>query len=99
MAQERVSIGRLKARLSEYVRRARGGEAVVITDRGRPVATLAPLTGAAELEGRLAELHRAGLLRAPEAPLDVSALLSARLPRDPEGRALGSVLEERAEGW
>lgn len=99
MSQERVSIGRLKARLSEYVRRARGGEAVVITDRGRPVATLAPLAGAARLEGRLADLHRAGLVRPPEAPLDVRALLSAGLPRDPEGRALGSVLEERAEGW
>lgn len=98
MTQERVSIGRLKARLSEYIRRARGGEGVVITDRGRPVALLAPLTGPSELEGRVAELHRAGLVRGPEVPLDVSGFLAADRPRDPEGRAVDSVLEERAEG-
>lgn len=99
MSQERVSIGRLKARLSEYIRRVRGGEAVVITDRGRPVARLAPLTGAPELEGRVAELHRAGLIRVPERALDVKAFLAAERPRDPGGRALESILEERAEGW
>ena len=98
MSQERVSIGRLKARLSEYVRRARAGEAVVITDRGRPVARLAPLSGAAELEGRVAELHRAGLIRPPERRLDLDALLKAQLPRDPAGRGVEAVLEERAEG-
>jgi prevent-host-death family protein len=99
MAIERVSIGRLKARLSEYVRRARAGEAVVITDRGRPVARLSPLAGAAELEGRMAELRRAGLIRAPEASLDLEALLTAELPRDPTGRGVEAVLEERADSW
>lgn len=100
MSHERVSIGRLKARLSEYVRRARGGEAVVITDRGRPVARLSPL-GASEagLEGHLAGLTRAGLIRPPERRLDPAQFLAAERPRDSEGRALGSVLEERAEGW
>ncbi|MFH1766219.1 MAG: type II toxin-antitoxin system prevent-host-death family antitoxin, partial [Gemmatimonadota bacterium] len=35
--EERVSVGRLKARLSEYLRRAKAGGEVVVTDRGRPV--------------------------------------------------------------
>jgi prevent-host-death family protein len=35
-----VGIRELKARLSSYVARARRGETVVVTDRGRPVARL-----------------------------------------------------------
>lgn len=98
MAEERVSIGRLKARLSEYLDRTRAGEAVVVTDRGRPVARLTPVSGATALEGRAAELERAGLLRAPARPLD-TALLQAPRPGDPAGRSLEALLEERAEGW
>ena len=33
----------MKAHLSEYVARAAGGESVVVTERGRPVALLSPL--------------------------------------------------------
>ena len=95
---ERVSIGRLKARLSEYLRRARSGETVVVTDRGRPVARLAGLEGERALEGRSEELVRAGLARRPARPLDARVLQGPR-PPDPEGRSLEAVLEERGEGW
>jgi prevent-host-death family protein len=98
LADERVSIGRLKARLSEYLDRTRAGQSVVVTDRGRPVARLVPLSGAEAVEGRVAELERAGLARLPTHPWD-DALLTARRPRDPEKRSLDVVLEERAEGW
>lgn len=98
MTEQRVSIGRLKARLSEYLRRARAGEALVVTDRGTPVARLVPLEGGVALEGRLAELERAGLVRRPGRPLDLGALAEDR-PADPAGRSLEMVLEERAEGW
>lgn len=98
MAEQRVSIGRLKARLSEYLHRVRGGDAVVVTNRGRPVARLVGLAGAPALEGRVAELVRAGLARRPESALS-PAFLRASRPADPEGRSLESVLEERAEGW
>ena len=43
MPEERVSVATLKARLSEYLRKAKAGEAVVVTDRGIPVARLGPL--------------------------------------------------------
>lgn len=98
MAEERVSIGRLKARLSEYVRRTRAGEAVIVTDRGRPVARLAPLEGDVAVESRVAQLVRAGLARKPRRALELDALARDR-PRDPDGRSLESILEERAEGW
>lgn len=98
MKEERVPIGRLKARLSEYLRRTRAGEVVIVTDRGRPVARLAPLEGEVAVEGRAAKLVRDGLARGPNRPVDLRAL-SADRPRDPEGRSLEAVLEERAEGW
>lgn len=40
----KVGIKELKAKLSEYVERARGGETVVVTDRGEPVAELVSLS-------------------------------------------------------
>lgn len=98
MGAVHAPIGQLKARLSEYVARARAGEEVVITDRGTPVARLVPLSGASALDGRHAELVRAGLVREPSAPLDLAAIEASR-PRDPTGRSLAAILEERAEGW
>jgi len=98
MREERVSIGRLKARLSEYLRRVRAGQGIVVTDRGRPVARLGGLEGDSAVEGRVAELVRSGLARAPERALDLGFLDEAR-PADPEGRSLEAVLEERSEGW
>ena len=95
--EERVSVGRLKARLSEYLRRAKAGEGVVVTDRGRPVARLIGLEGDRALEGRVAELVRSGLAQRPTLPLDPGFLAWVR-PSDPEGRSLEAVLEERAEG-
>ena len=95
---ERVSVGRLKARLSEYLRRAKAGEGVVVTDRGRPVARLVALEGSGALESRAEQLVNAGLARLPSRPLDPK-VLERRRPSDPDGRSLQAVLEERAEGW
>jgi len=41
-----VGIRELKAHLSHYVRRARQGERVIVTDRGREVAELRAITPA-----------------------------------------------------
>lgn len=97
MSESRVSIGRLKARLSEYLRQARAGEGVVVTDRGRPVARLVGLEGTSALEGRVEELVRSGLARPPARALD-PGFLDLDRPVDPEGRSLETVLEERGEG-
>jgi len=54
-----VGIKVLKDHLSEYLRRAHEGERIVVTDRGAPVAVLAPLEEGKE--ARLAwDLVRAG---------------------------------------
>ena len=94
----RVSVARLKARLSEYLAAVKAGGEVIVTDRGRPVARLTGLAGAVEEDARVSRLVRAGLARPAERPLGSDFF---RLPRpsDPEGRALRSLLEERGEGW
>lgn len=43
---EMVGVRALKDRLSKYLRRVQGGERVVITDRGRPIAALVALESA-----------------------------------------------------
>jgi prevent-host-death family protein len=96
LIQERVSIGRLKARLSEYLRRATAGQEVVVTDRGRPVARLIGLEGQLDLEGRVLELVDSGKANVPQHPLDLGLLQRLR-PADPDGHSLEAVLEERAE--
>jgi prevent-host-death family protein len=53
----KVGIKELKAKLSEYVARALGGEMVVVTDRGEPVAELVPLS---PTKRKLLELVEAG---------------------------------------
>ncbi len=50
---ERIGIRELRQNASEYVRRAESGETIEVTDRGRPVARLAPLPKAVNLLDRL----------------------------------------------
>lgn len=40
-----VGVETLKARLSEYLERAREGEQILITERGRSIALLVPIEG------------------------------------------------------
>ncbi|WP_082619971.1 type II toxin-antitoxin system Phd/YefM family antitoxin [Terrabacter sp. Soil811] len=78
MGGQQVGIRELKSRLSEYVDRARAGETLVITDRGRPVAELRPLSGRRALETLLDEglATRAHPKRPSPEPLDVDGPIS-----------------------
>lgn len=46
----RVGIRQLRQRASELLRRVEAGETIEVTDRGRPVAVLAPLPDRGALE-------------------------------------------------
>lgn len=50
-----VGVRELKAKLSEFIGRAAKGESVIVTDRGRPVAQLGPLTGYSAVEQGIEE--------------------------------------------
>ena len=60
-----VGVREAKAKFSSLLARVRGGGAVTITDRGRPVAQLVPLpTSARSLEERLHTMEEQGFLAA-----------------------------------
>jgi prevent-host-death family protein len=56
---ERVGVRELRQNLSVYLRRVRRGEALEVTERGRPVATLQPLD---QIDDPLARLEARGLV-------------------------------------
>ncbi len=85
-SQVEVGVRDLKNNLSRYLERVQGGEEVIVTDRGRPVARLSALDASAD---RLAELVALGVVRPP-----------TRLTRRPPVRRIrpeGSVSDLVAE--
>ena len=61
-----VGVRELRQRASELLRLVEAGETIEVTDRGRPVAVLAPLPD----RGTLERLRAAGDVAAPAADLD-----------------------------
>ena len=86
-------IRELRQRASELLRRVEAGETIEITDRGRPVAVLAPLPR----DSPIAQLRATGDLIASE--LDLRSLpdpLPLRSDQEPPSRVLERLrLDER----
>lgn len=61
-----VGVRELRQRASELLRLVAGGETIEVTDRGRPVALLAPVPGGSPLE----RLRASGEMTAGEGDLD-----------------------------
>lgn len=89
-----TSISDLKARLSAFLDLVRQGEEILVTDRGRPIARLAPVIGDPAAEGRRDLLVRTGRMAAPRTPLPTN-FLRQRRPADAAGRSLAVLLDER----
>jgi prevent-host-death family protein len=88
--EERVGVRELRQNLSKYLRRVARGETLEVTERGRPVAILGPLTSPASPLDRLVASGRA---RRPGR--DLEDLLP---PRGSVSTKLSdALLEERAE--
>ena len=63
-----VGIKELKNKLTQYLRRTKNGEEVVVTERGKPIAIIQPIRSGARpksLEARLAQLAAQGRLTLP----------------------------------
>lgn len=60
---EQIGVRELRQNASRYLARVANGEAIEVTDRGRPVARLVPVPGG---ENALADLISSGRLKAPE---------------------------------
>ncbi len=95
---KRASITQTKNALSALIDGLKGGEAVLIVDRGRPVARLEPIVGGEEgaHSGRLARLIRDGILR-PRLTSAPPAIFNTPPPRA-GASAVASLIDERREG-
>ncbi len=94
---KRASISILKAHLSQYLDAVKGGEEVIVTERGRPVARITAVDYEGATTGRDAQLMRDGRMRAPTRPAQDHVEPEPE-PRDPDGRSLELLLAERADG-
>ena len=83
-----VGIAELKARLSEYLRRVRGGEALTVLDRTTPIARLVPY------DGQVTPLRVRGPRAGSPKPCDAELPEPVELERD----VVELLLEDRAAG-
>ena len=90
---DRVGVRELRQNLSVYLRRVEKGEALEVTDRGKPVAMLVPLP---DDDDPLAPLIASG--RIIPAKSRIEDILPVRDKPDPKlSRAIRRALEEQRE--
>jgi prevent-host-death family protein len=90
MKGHRVGVRELRQNLSKYLRRVERGERLEVTERGRPVAVLAPIGAPASPMERLIATGRA---TAPT--IDILSLLPP--PGRVSTRASEALLDDRAD--
>ncbi len=61
MSEMTVGVRELKTQLSKYLRQVKAGRTIVITEHGRMVGRLVPMT--VSLDEKLERMRRAGLIR------------------------------------
>jgi antitoxin (DNA-binding transcriptional repressor) of toxin-antitoxin stability system len=85
-----VGVRELRNNLSEYLRRVREGELLVITDRGRPIGELGPTGGGRGTQRGRALVRRGGATWSGGKP---KGLMPAPRPR--AGLVSDAVIEDR----
>jgi prevent-host-death family protein len=93
-----ATVSKLKASLSEYLRRVKAGDEILVTERGRAIARLLPVGRSESLPARLVEMERQGLVKIGTGKLPRGFWNMPR-PRDPKGGVVKAVLRARGEGW
>lgn len=96
---KQVGIRELKNRLSHYVRRAKAGDEIQVTDRGEPVAELVPprrARGRVDMQEWLKDLARRGLATLPSTH-DRSVYRRRMRRLAPRGTAQKLIDEERGD--
>ena len=94
-----ATITEAKNKLSALIDQVRGGESVLIVDRGTPVARLESAVSAApDAEGRIARLERAGSVRAARKPPAIDLLSTDAPSLGPGVSAVAAILDERRAG-
>jgi prevent-host-death family protein len=84
---EKIGIRELRQNASAWIAKVKAGATIQITDRGRPVARLAPLTPAEQARDRLIAEGQLIAATAPRVRLNVADLI--------EAPSLSSILDEQ----
>ena len=92
-----AAVSEINARLSEYLTQVKAGMEILITDRGKPVARLVPLSRSKGLKESLVRMEKQGLIRVGSGKLPKNFWRIHR-PDDPNGMVLKALLEEREVG-
>lgn len=94
-----ATITEAKNRLSALIDSVRGGESVLIVDRGIPVARLeSAVTAEADAGGRIARLQRAGLVRPAHGQPAAGKLVSAPPAARRGASGAQALIDERRAG-
>ncbi len=92
-----ATISSLKASLSSYLQIVKAGEEVLITERGKPMAKIVPLsTEDSKVRAHLGELERSRLVRIGSGRIPKDFWELPR-PSDADGATLKALLSEREE--
>jgi len=89
----RIGLREANQRFSKAVKAVKGGEEVVLTERGKPIAVLKPVQGSERGETVIRRLEGAGLLRPSSKPQP----LPPWIPRTLKGAPLSQTLREERD--
>ena len=92
-----AAISKLKAHLSDFLNQVKAGSEVLITDRGKPVGRLVPVSRAQTPRDSLARMEKQALIKLGSGKLPKDFWKMPRA-KDPQGLVLRALLEEREAG-
>jgi len=92
-----AAVSKLKAHLSAYLNQVKAGLEILITDRGKPVARLVPISRTQTTKESLTSMEKQGLIKLGSGKLPKGFWVMPRA-EDPKGLVLSALLEERKEG-
>ena len=92
-----ATVSKLKVYLSEYLNQVKAGNEVLITDRGKPVARLVPISPTKAGKESLNRMEKQGLIKLGSGKLPKDFWTMPR-GEDPKGLVLRALLEERDTG-
>jgi prevent-host-death family protein len=92
-----TAISELKAHLSEYLNQVKSGNEVLVTDRGKPVARIVPISNKTHSRGSFSKMEKEGLIKLGSGKLP-KGFWSMPRAEEPQGLVLKALLEERENG-
>jgi prevent-host-death family protein len=92
-----TAISDLKAHLSDYLNQVKSGAEVLVTDRGKPVARIVPISNKTRSRGSFSRMEKEGLIKLGSGKLSHDFWTMPR-SEDSQNLVLKALLEEREGG-